>query len=86
MSVIRPLLLTSLLATGCTVGPNYVRPADPSQTTYVTSGHTGAVAFGETPPDDWWTLLGSEQLDQPAAIVTSVGGEDDRGGVHHTRQ
>jgi NodT family efflux transporter outer membrane factor (OMF) lipoprotein len=75
MSVVRPLVLTSLLATGCTVGPNYVQPADPPQTTYVTqdsnqagrdaaSHDTRAVAFGETPPDDWWTLLGSEQLDR----------------------
>jgi len=75
MSVVRPLVLTSLLAAGCTVGPNYVRPADPSQTTYVTQDsnsashnaapdHTQTVAFGETPPDDWWTLLGSEELDR----------------------
>jgi NodT family efflux transporter outer membrane factor (OMF) lipoprotein len=75
MSVVRPLVLTSLLAAGCSVGPNYVRPADPSQQTYITqdsnsaghdaaSDHTQTVAFGQTPPDDWWTLLGSEQLDR----------------------
>jgi NodT family efflux transporter outer membrane factor (OMF) lipoprotein len=69
------LVLTSLLAAGCTVGPNYVRPSEPSQTTYVApgsdsaghdaaSGRTQTVAFGKTPPDDWWTLLGSEQLDR----------------------
>jgi NodT family efflux transporter outer membrane factor (OMF) lipoprotein len=75
MSVVRPLVLTSLLAAGCTVGPNYVRPADPSQTTYVTQDSNSAgrdtasdraetVAFGKTSADDWWTLLGSEQLDR----------------------
>jgi NodT family efflux transporter outer membrane factor (OMF) lipoprotein len=74
VSIARPLVLTSLLAAGCTVGPNYVRPSDPSQTTYVgpnshsaghdtTSGLTWTVALGTTPPDDWWTLLGSKQLD-----------------------
>jgi NodT family efflux transporter outer membrane factor (OMF) lipoprotein len=75
MSVARALVLTSLLAAGCTVGPNYVRPLDPSQTTYIapgsdSAGHDAAsdrtqtVALGKTPPDDWWTLLGSEQLDR----------------------
>jgi NodT family efflux transporter outer membrane factor (OMF) lipoprotein len=75
MSVARGLVLTSLLAAGCTVGPNYVSPSDPTQTTYVrlqsaAADHDGAsdrtqtVALGKTPPDDWWTLLRSEQLDR----------------------
>jgi NodT family efflux transporter outer membrane factor (OMF) lipoprotein len=75
VSVTRALVLTSLLAAGCTVGPNYVQPPDPSQATYVrpgsdSAGHNAAsdraqtVALGKTPPDDWWTLLGSEQLDR----------------------
>lgn len=75
MSIARALILTSLLAAGCTVGPNYVRPADPSQTTYTAPGsesashdaasdRTQTVAFGKTLPDDWWTVLGSEQLDR----------------------
>lgn len=73
MSVARALVLTSLLAAGCTVGPNYVSPSDPTQTTYVSPhrtssdaapDHTQTVVFGKTPPDDWWTVLGSEQLDR----------------------
>ncbi len=75
MSVARAFVLVSLLVAGCAAGPEYVRPRDPLQTTYVgpTSGsanHTAAsdgtqsVALGQTPPDDWWTLLGSEQLDR----------------------
>jgi NodT family efflux transporter outer membrane factor (OMF) lipoprotein len=75
VSVARALVLVSLLAAGCAVGPNYVRPADPLQTTYVGPGSgtadqagapesTQSVALGKTPPDDWWTLLGSEQLDR----------------------
>jgi NodT family efflux transporter outer membrane factor (OMF) lipoprotein len=75
MSVARALVLTSLLAAGCTVGPNYVRPSDPSQTTYVThgspsAGHDAAsdgtptVAFGKALPDDWWSVLGSERVDR----------------------
>jgi NodT family efflux transporter outer membrane factor (OMF) lipoprotein len=74
MSVARGLVLTSLLAAGCTVGPNYVSPSDPTQTTYVrpsaSADHDAAsdrpqtVVLGKTPPDDWWTLLGSEQLDR----------------------
>jgi NodT family efflux transporter outer membrane factor (OMF) lipoprotein len=75
VSVTRALVLTSLLVAGCTVGPNYVAPSDPTQTTYVrlrsasadhdaASDRTQTVALGKTPPDDWWTLLGSEQLDR----------------------
>ena len=68
-------VLISLLAAGCAVGPDYTRPPDPSQTTYVSPGsnsaaydatanHTPTAVLGKTPPDDWWTLLGSEQLDR----------------------
>jgi NodT family efflux transporter outer membrane factor (OMF) lipoprotein len=75
VSVARALVLTSLLAAGCTVGPNYVSPSDPTQKTYVgsrsvsashdaASDRTQTVALGKTPPDDWWTVLGSEQLDR----------------------
>ena len=80
MSVARTLVLTSLLAAGCAVGPDYVRPSDPSQRTYVglgsdSAGHDAAsdrtptVALGKTPPDDWWTLLGSEQLDRLVKVA-----------------
>ncbi len=75
MSVSRALVLTSLLAAGCAVGPDYVRPSDPSQTTYVapgsgSAGHdtagdrTPTAALGKTPQDDWWSLLGSEELNR----------------------
>jgi NodT family efflux transporter outer membrane factor (OMF) lipoprotein len=75
VSSTRVFAFVSLLIAGCTVGPNYVRPSDPLQTKYVGSTsesvdhaaaaeHTPSVALGSTPPDDWWTLLGSEQLDR----------------------
>jgi NodT family efflux transporter outer membrane factor (OMF) lipoprotein len=62
VSVVRAWVLISLLVAGCAVGPEYARPPDPSQTTYVRGDSTQTAALGETPPDDWWTLLGSEQL------------------------
>lgn len=75
MSAARAFAFASLLLAGCAVGPAYMRPPDPPQTRYVapssdsadraaTPEHPSAVSLGRTPPDDWWTLLGSEQLDR----------------------
>jgi NodT family efflux transporter outer membrane factor (OMF) lipoprotein len=75
VSAVRAFALVSLLVAGCTVGPTYMEPPDPQQTRYVgpssgspdraaTPKYASAVALGKTPPDDWWTLLGSEQLDR----------------------
>jgi NodT family efflux transporter outer membrane factor (OMF) lipoprotein len=66
-------LLASMLGAGCASPVAYVRPADPSQTRYVQPAPASApvagaapevphVSFGHAPPDAWWTLLGSEQL------------------------
>jgi NodT family efflux transporter outer membrane factor (OMF) lipoprotein len=71
------LLFTALLASGCASSARYVRPADPSQTRYIqTPAHAegtiaGAsgeavphVSLGEEPPDAWWSLLGSDEVNR----------------------
>jgi len=57
------LLLTAALA-GCTVGPDFHRPASPTQSGYLAPGETAptAATTGETPVR-WWTLYGSPELD-----------------------
>ena len=59
---------------GCTVGPDFVRPAAPSQTGYLAPGDhalgqmPGPVAVaGAGPERAWWTAFGSPALD---ALVT----------------
>ncbi|HMD29672.1 MAG TPA: efflux transporter outer membrane subunit [Steroidobacteraceae bacterium] len=69
------LLLAAFLSGGCAPSEHYVRPADPPQTGYIqtpaqaggTIGGTAGqavpqVSLGEYPPDAWWTLLGSDQV------------------------
>jgi NodT family efflux transporter outer membrane factor (OMF) lipoprotein len=61
-------------ATGCATGTRYVRPAPPAQTEYLppaTERLTGNVAaatphitMGSGPPQRWWTLLGSDEVDR----------------------
>jgi NodT family efflux transporter outer membrane factor (OMF) lipoprotein len=68
------LLLGACLASGCAVGPRYTRPADPVQTEYIkpqTSHIAGAesgavphISLGSGPPDQWWTLLRSPEIDR----------------------
>jgi NodT family efflux transporter outer membrane factor (OMF) lipoprotein len=70
------LLLAAVLASGCAPNEHYVRPADPPQSGYIqtpaqveaTSGTPGEaapqVSLGEEPPDAWWTLLGSDQVNR----------------------
>src|ERR1700722_7957850 len=73
-------LVIAALGTGCASRVAYVRPADPSQTQYMqTPLQTGAtetnagevprVSFGAAPPDAWWTLLGSEQINQLVSLA-----------------
>jgi NodT family efflux transporter outer membrane factor (OMF) lipoprotein len=60
-------------ASGCTTGARYVRPADPTQTQYLPAAtsrplEVAAVAaphvtMGNGPPQRWWTLLGSAEID-----------------------
>jgi NodT family efflux transporter outer membrane factor (OMF) lipoprotein len=68
------LLLGVFLASGCATGGRYTRPADPVQTEYVkpeTSPLAGAepaavqhISLGSGPPDEWWTLLRSPEIDR----------------------
>ncbi len=76
------LLLTVLLAAGCASSVRYARPADPLQTNYIQSsaatqaplaGTAGAtvehVSLGQGPPDAWWTLLGSDEINRLVALA-----------------
>lgn len=56
--------LATLLA-GCTVGPDFTRPAAPAATAYQPANEptSAAVALGEGPAPRWWTAFGSPQLD-----------------------
>lgn len=76
------VLLTAGVGTGCSSRIAYVRPADPSQTQYVhapadmkttLAGTAGddipQVSFGSGPPDAWWTLLGSEQINRLVSLA-----------------
>ncbi|WP_375381778.1 efflux transporter outer membrane subunit [uncultured Sphingomonas sp.] len=62
------MLATSVLA-GCTVGPNFRRPAPPGDAAYLAPGETrrpasGPLAVtGEGPALRWWTAFGSPELD-----------------------
>ena len=68
------LLLGACLTSGCATGGRYTRPADPVQTEYVkpeTSPLAGTepaavqhVSLGSGPPDQWWTLLRSPEIDR----------------------
>ena len=68
------LLLGACLTGGCAMGSRYTRPADPVQTEYVkpeTSPLAGIepaavqhVSLGSGPPDQWWTLLRSPEIDR----------------------
>jgi NodT family efflux transporter outer membrane factor (OMF) lipoprotein len=75
------VLLVAVLGTGCASRTAYVRPADPTQTQYessagaktpvaATSGSsTPQVSFGDGPPDTWWTLLGSDQINRLVSLA-----------------
>src|ERR1700722_14798471 len=72
-------LFIAVLGSGCASRVAYVRPAEPSQTLYVQAPKTGAaesyggeiprVSFGEAPPDTWWMLLGSEQINRLVSLA-----------------
>jgi NodT family efflux transporter outer membrane factor (OMF) lipoprotein len=76
------VLVTAVLGSGCASRIAYVRPADPSQTQYAqtpvgvktsvpgpTDESIPQVSFGEGPPDAWWTLLGSEQINRLVSLA-----------------
>lgn len=69
------LLMVASLVSGCAVGPDFQRPADPATSGYVdypltATAATANVAGGEAQrfssrsdiPADWWTLFHSKQL------------------------
>jgi NodT family efflux transporter outer membrane factor (OMF) lipoprotein len=68
------LLLGACLASGCATGTRYTRPADPVQTEYIKpetsllagteSGSVQHISLGSGPPDQWWTLLRSPEIDR----------------------
>jgi NodT family efflux transporter outer membrane factor (OMF) lipoprotein len=64
------LLGGALLLSGCTVGPNFKRPAAPSTATYLPAAEAGAAGApgpqattGAGPSARWWTAFGSPELD-----------------------
>lgn len=63
-------LAAATMLAGCTVGPDFQRPATPSQTGYVspsdavpTPAAGPAAVPGEGPAARWWTAFGSPELD-----------------------
>jgi NodT family efflux transporter outer membrane factor (OMF) lipoprotein len=68
------LVLGACLASGCATGTRYTRPADPVQSGYIkpeTSLPAGTeaasiqhISLGSGPPDQWWTLLRSPEIDR----------------------
>lgn len=64
-----PLLLAVTALAGCTVGPNFVRPAAPGATAYLPEREQHAikaapgVELGAGPTGRWWTAFGSPELD-----------------------
>lgn len=71
------LLLSASLAGGCASSDRYERPAAPPQTRYLQASAQAAatsagraaeavppVSLGEKPPDAWWSLLGSDQVNR----------------------
>ena len=75
------MLSAALLGSGCTPGYHLLPPAPPPQSHYL-QPNSGAtvdgvvpdttqqhVSEGTIPPDDWWTLLGSQDLDRVVRLA-----------------
>jgi NodT family efflux transporter outer membrane factor (OMF) lipoprotein len=63
---LRTLSLIALVAllSGCTVGPDFKRPASASTNAYLAPGETAdAAATSGTAPVRWWTAFGSTEID-----------------------
>ena len=59
-----PVLLLSATLAGCTVGPDFRRPAAPTATAYLAPGEQPAAAqIGDGPAAGWWHAFGSPALD-----------------------
>src|SRR5271156_2605155 len=76
------LVLTSAGLAGCTVGPDFVAPAQPRETNYVmgqaatvstqASGDTRQeIQLGDVLEADWWTRLRSTELDRTVTLALS---------------
>ena len=72
------LVMVILLLAGCASGPRFVAPEAPTVTSYTAqSGSPAAtdaaggqrVIMGHAPPEDWWRLLNSAQLDQVVVLA-----------------
>lgn len=49
----------------CAVGPDFKRPDEPSVTRYTAAAdQTQRLVYGQTPPNDWWTLFQNEELNR----------------------
>ena len=76
------LILMSAGLAGCTVGPDFVAPSKPRETNYVigqaatvrtrASGDTTQqIRLGGALEADWWTRLGSPELDRTVTLALS---------------
>ena len=77
------ILLAAMTLTGCTVGPNYIRPEVPVAAAYRHEGGWRSLGAAEAPPPgDWWILYDDPQLDrlmqETAASNLSVAQADAR--------
>ena len=61
--------LCSLALSGCTVGPNYVRPAVETPAAYKETGWKPATPRDGTPRGKWWEVFNDPQLD---ALLSQV--------------
>ena len=62
-SCLLALLLTMVLAAGCKVGPNYLRPAVPVKEDWLDAGHPKLIGEPQS-PEQWWTVFEDQKLDQ----------------------
>jgi NodT family efflux transporter outer membrane factor (OMF) lipoprotein len=84
MTILRSTLAAALLANlsliGCAVGPDYAAPARPAEQGYLPEsatapvppgrGETGqSVSLGAPLQADWWTRLGSPELDETVTLA-----------------
>lgn len=59
-----PFIALAAMLSGCTVGPNFKRPAPPSATAYLAPGEKAdAAAISGNVPIRWWTAFGSPEID-----------------------
>jgi NodT family efflux transporter outer membrane factor (OMF) lipoprotein len=59
-----PLIALVALLAGCTVGPDFKRPAPPSAAAYLAPGEIAdSAAVAGTRPLRWWTAFGSPEID-----------------------